>query len=229
MKKIGWILALSAALIAGCGEHKSEAKKIESSASEQAKSTGSTAAVPPQKSEGSTGKALRAIGGKTSRSTLRLSAFYRVFKDGADIDPRGKPMLLVFGQPQDPYTQKLQQDVAKNAELAAALEKDVTPIYIDATSNKRHKFFHNGEAMDVDTKTLVSIYHIDATPTLIFTDEKGKTIFSIPSYLPPKKFEPVLRFIHEGLWRGKNRENGEVEEALKAYFKAHGIAIGGKK
>ncbi len=225
MKTLAIALCVSTLLLAGCNEHKSEAKQLNSAV---------PAATPEQAPVGGafavhSSSAKKPPVSKPQTSSPHLSKFYQVFHDGAFIDPKGKPMLLVFGQPQDPYTQKLQRDVATDAELAAALEKDVTPIYIDATSNKRHKFFHNGEAMDVDTKTLVSIYHIEATPTLIFTDEKGKTIFIVPSYLPPKKFELVLGFIHEGLWRGKNRENGEVEKALKAYFKAHGIAIGGKK
>ncbi len=160
-----------------------------------------------------------------------LSKFYEIFSDGAQIAPKdGKPLLLVFGQPADPYTQKLQTDVTEDSELAKAITDTMTPVYINAAAEKRHKFLHNGEMMDVDTKTLVSIYHLDATPTLIFMDDKSQSIFMVPGYMPPKQFEVTLQFVKEGVWKGKDRKNGEVYQALKSYYEAHGIQVGkGKK
>ena len=156
-----------------------------------------------------------------------LSKFYTVFSDGAQIAPKdGKPLLLVFGQPADPYTQKLQTDVTENSGLAKAITDTMTPVYINAAAEKRHKFLHNGEMMDVDTKTLVSIYHLDATPTLIFMDDKSQSIFMVPGYMPPKQFEVTLQFVKEGAWKGKDRKNGDVYQALKSYYEAHGIQVG---
>ncbi|WP_457607772.1 thioredoxin family protein [Nitratifractor sp.] len=232
MKPIGLAIALAALLLAGCGEHKSEAKAIpaEQAAAPQtqaAPKAGATSSAPKSTAKSSESAAPAAKG--TTPPAAELSAFYRVFKDGANIDPEGKPMLLVFGQSADPYTQKFQRDVAENAKLAEEIRKDVTPIYIDARAQQRHKFMHNGEAMEVDTRTLISIYHIDATPTLIFTDEKGQSIFIVPGYMPPKQFEVTLQFVKEGGWKGKDRKNDEVYEALKAYYEAHGIHVGKKK
>jgi len=159
-----------------------------------------------------------------------LSKFYEIFSDGAQIAPKGgKPLLLVFGQPADPYTQKLQTDVTENGDLAKAITDTMTPVYINAAAEKRHKFLHNGDLMDVDTKTLVSIYHLDATPTLIFMDDKSQSIFMVPGYMPPKQFEVTLQFVKEGAWKGKDRKNGDVYKALKLYYEAHGIQIGKAK
>ncbi len=159
-----------------------------------------------------------------------LSKFYEVFSDGAQIAPKdGKPLLLVFGQPADPYTQKLQTDVTEDSELAKAITDTMTPVYINAAAEKRHKFLHNGDLMDVDTKTLVSIYHLDATPTLIFMDDKSQSIFMVPGYMPPKQFEVTLQFVKEGAWKGKDRKNGDVYQALKSYYEAHGIHVGKAK
>jgi thioredoxin-related protein len=113
--------------------------------------------------------------------------------------------------------------------LAKAIQKSTTPIYINAASAKRHKFMHNGELMDVDTKTLVSIYQLTATPTLIFTDDKAQSIFVVPGYMPPKQFEVTLQFLNEKVWEGKDRKNGEVYTALKAYYEAHGVKVGEAK
>ena len=221
MKKISVILFLALLGLSACSDHKSEAKKVtetKAPAPEAQKAPAATAsaAAKPETSEKSLGKA-------------ELTRFYQTFRDGAKIDSQGKPMLLVFGQSADPYTQRLQKDVNDDPKLAEEIRKSVTPIYLDAMANKRHKFMHSGQAMDVDTRTLVSIYHIDATPTLIFTDEKGSTIFIVPGYMPPKQFEVTLQFVREGVWKGKDRKNGDVYKALKSYYEAHGVKIGGAK
>ncbi len=159
-----------------------------------------------------------------------LSRFYEIFGDGAQIAPKdNKPLLLVFGQSADPYTQKLQADVTDNVDLAKAITETMTPIYINAAAEKRHTFLHNGEMMEVDTKTLVSIYHLESTPTIIFMDDKSQSIFMVPGYMPPKQFEVTLQFVKEGAWRGKDRKNGDVYEALRSYYEAHGIQVGKAK
>jgi len=79
--------------------------------------------------------------------------------------------------------------------------------------------------MDVDTKTLLSIYAIDATPSIIFSDEKGKVILMVPGYMPPKQFLQTMNFMKEGIWRDKDRKNGEIYEALRDYYLKHGIDV----
>ena len=228
MKILVGTLTLSLLLISGCGESKTEARQIKEPAVTPAASA-APATPSGTKDEEKSEKAAEKPAAKTAAPKAELSRFYQVFRDGAKIDPAGRPMLLVFGQSADPYTRKLQEDVGEDSELAEAIRKSVTPIYIDAMAQKRHKFMHNGEAMDVDTKTLVGIYRIDATPTLIFTDEKGVSIFIVPGYMPPKQFKVTLQFVKEGAWKGKDRKNGEVYKALKAYYESHGVHVGGPK
>ncbi len=230
MKTALSVLALSLILLSGCGENKSEAKAIEASAPAETSAKAQKPVAEEQKASAEAQeKKTEAKKSDVSESGAQLSRFYQIFRDGAQIAPEGKPMLLVFGQPADPYTQKLQKDVIDNDSLAKEIQQDVTPIYVNATAQKRHKFMHNGEAMEVDTKTLVSIYHIEATPTLIFTDEKGQSIFIVPGYMSPKQFEVTLQFVKEGAWKGKDRKNGEVYKALKAYYESHGVKVGGPK
>ncbi|NPA51091.1 MAG: thioredoxin fold domain-containing protein [Epsilonproteobacteria bacterium] len=155
--------------------------------------------------------------------------FYTIFRDGAKIAPDKIGELIVIGQPNDPYTQKLKKDIVENSDLKDALKNSHLALYyIDGTKNRLHKFYHNGALMDVDTRTLVNIYGIDATPTLIFADENGSTILMVPGYMPPKQFITTINFIKEGVFRGKDRKNGEVYQALKEYYIKHGIKIKGK-
>lgn len=149
--------------------------------------------------------------------------FYTIFKDSAKIATDGKEMLLLFGQNSDPYTQKIKDDIVSDDELSGKILKTVTPIYIDARGKKRHKFQYDGEMMDVDTKTLIGIYNVTSTPTLIFTDKKASHIFVVPGYMPPKQFKVTLDFVKQGLWKGKDRNNGDVYATLKKFYKENGI------
>jgi|GEM_PF-1094126 len=228
------IATAAAALLGGCGNNTKEAKLISESPAPAAHSESKAPADTPKAAPHKTAKTMPNdavhAAAKAKAPAAELSKFYTIFKDGAQIAPEGgKPMLLVFGQPADPYTRRFQKDVTENESLAKAITGTVTPIYINAAENKLHKFMHNGDLMDVDTKTLISIYHLEATPTLIFMDEKAQSIFMVPGYMPPKQFEVTLQFVKEGAWKGKDRKNGEVYEALKAYYEAHGIDVAKKK
>ena len=240
-------IALSAAaalLMGGCGNSTKEAKVIaEAPAAKHAETAPATTpatetaaipkvptgkAVPRAKASEAQAPATPAAVAQTPKAAPLpvLSKFYEIFGDGAQIAPKdGKPLLLAFGQPADPYTQKLQADVTENSDLAKMITDTMTPVYINAAAQKRHKFLHNGDMMDVDTKTLVSIYHLEATPTFIFMDDKSQSIFMVPGYMPSKQFEVTLQFVKEGAWKGKDRKNGDVYKALKSYYEAHGIQV----
>lgn len=228
MKNITLALSVVALLASGCSNSTKEAKEVTKPAVATQPATKAPAAAPATKTEAP--QATTATHTPKAAPLPVLSKFYEVFSDGAQIAPEsGKPMLLVFGQSADAYTQKLQADVTDNAELAKAIQEITTPIYINAGAVKRHKFMHNGDMMEVDTKTLVSIYQLTATPTLIFTDEKAQSIFVVPGYMPPKQFEVTLQFVKEKAWEGKDRKNGEVYEALKSYYASHGVQVGEAK
>jgi thioredoxin-related protein len=166
---------------------------------------------------------------KSRRKQELMSRFYQIFNDGAKIDSNGKNILLVFGQKRDPYTERFKRDVVEDSNLSKAIRDNLSPFYIDATELKMHKFWHNGELIDVDTKTLVSIYGINSTPTIIFLDKDAKSIFTVPGYMPPKQFIVTINFIKSGRYKGKNRKNGEVYEELKKFYIENGVEIKGKR
>ena len=222
MRYRGWgTTILLAALLTGCGE--SRAKEVKEEQSLQQPSA-MAAAETSQKRADAASKTMPKPAAKAE-----VSKFYTIFKDAAKIATDGKEMLLLFGQESDPYTQKIKDDVVSDAALAAQITETVTPIYIDARGQKRHKFQHNGEMMDVDTKTLVSIYNVTATPTLIFADSEASHIFVVPGYMPPKQFSVTLDFVKQKVWKGKDRKNGDVYAALKKFYEEHGVQIKGAK
>ncbi|RLA74152.1 MAG: phosphoribosylformylglycinamidine cyclo-ligase [Epsilonproteobacteria bacterium] len=152
----------------------------------------------------------------------------QVFNDVAKVGPNDKQMILVFGTNTDPYSMKLKEDIFKSKQLQEKLKNDFSSYYFKAHENLRHKLFHEGEYMDVDTKTMINIYGITATPTLIFTDKKAKAVIMVPGYMPTKQFLITLDFMKSKKWVGKDRKNGEVYEELKKYYISNGIEVNKK-
>ena len=157
------------------------------------------------------------------------SVVQNVFKDVAKIAPDGKQMIIVFGTNTDPYSDRLKADIEGSVDLQKRLREDFSSYYLKAHQNLRHKQFHEGELMDVDTKTMIVVYGIESTPTIIFTDKNGKAVLVVPGYIPTKQFLVTMDFMSEGKWKGKNRKNGEIYEALRNYYVENGIDVIKKK
>jgi len=240
MKTLFGVALLTAILLSGCNESSSEAKVVTDEASKAVAKAEEKVkpAIDAAKKKVTTHQTIVEVAAKKAdieaeeklakeakKPEPEVSEFYKIFKDSAKIATEGKELLIMFGQDSDPYTRKIKDDIVSDTELSEKIARVVTPIYIDARGQKSHKFQHNGEMMDVDTKTLVSIYNVTSTPTLIFADIEASHIFVVPGYMPPEQFKVTLEFVEQGLWRGKDRKNGEVYTELKKFYKEHGIEI----
>jgi len=148
---------------------------------------------------------------------------YEAFQDSAKIGPKEKQMILVFGTNTDPYTDQLKKDIKGSPELQKRLKNEYSSYYLKAHENLRHKLFHENEYMDVDTKTMISIYGVNATPTMIFADKNGKAVLVVPGYMPANQFIATMDFMKSKKWEGKDRKNGEVYQALKDFYIQKGI------
>lgn len=203
-------IVASAILLSGCGEDKTEAKTIE-------------------KKEVVKAKAPKNVEIKKEEAPVTYTKYdsivHEAFLDTAKVGPKGKPMIMVFGTNTDPYTDRLKADIKGSEELMGKLHTEFSSYYFKAHENLRHKLFHEGEFMDVDTKTMIAIYGINATPTIIFTDVDGKAIIVVPGYMPANQFIQTMNFVQAGLWKGKDRKNGEVYEALRDYYVKNGIDV----
>lgn len=148
-----------------------------------------------------------------------------VFKDVAKIAPDGKKMILIFGTNTDPYSDRLKADITNSPEIQKRFKEEFSSYYFKVHENLRHKQFHEGQMMDVDTKTMIMVYGVEATPTIIFTDDNGKAVIVVPGYMPTKQFLVTMNFISEGKWKGKDRKNGEIYESLRDYYIANNIDV----
>jgi len=134
-------------------------------------------------------------------------------------------MILVFGTNSCPYCMKLKEDIYKSEEFQKRLKNDFSSYYLKTHENLRHKLYHEKEFMDVDTETMISIYGVTGTPTIIFTDKNGKAVIMVPGYMPTKQFLATLDFMESKKWEGKDRKNGEVYQALKDFYISKGIKV----
>ena len=217
-KKKALVASIIAAsfLLGGCGDNASEAKVIQ-------KKPVAKAEVKKEK----VAEVKKEVAAPTY--TKYDSVVYDVFQDAAKIGPvDNKKMILVFGTNTDPYSDRLKADIQNSTELQNEIKNSFSSYYLKAHENLRHKLYHEGEYMDVDTKTMIAIYGIEATPTLIFTDTNGKAVILVPGYMPTKQFLTTMKFMDSGEWKGKDRKNGEVYEALKAFYIANGIDVKSK-
>lgn len=151
------------------------------------------------------------------------SIVFDTFQDSAKIGPKEKYMIIVFGTNTDPYSDQLKKDIKNSPELQKRLKNDYSSYYLKAHENLRHKLFHENEFMDVDTKTMISIYGVEATPTMIFTDKLGKAVLVVPGYMPAQQFLVTMDFMMSKKWEGKDRKNGEVYQSLKDFYIENGI------
>ncbi len=203
----------STIVLSGCNDKTTEAKVIETKPVTKQE----TNAIPPK------------VEVKKEETPVTYTKYdsivHDVFQDAAKIGPEGKPMILIFGTNTDPYSDRLKADIKNSEALTKKLKSEFSSYYLKAHENLRHKQFHEGEYMDVDTKTMIAIYGIDATPTIIFTDDKGKAVIVVPGYMPTKQFLTTMSFMQSGKWKGKDRKNGEVYEALRDYYISNGIDV----
>lgn len=223
-KTLAVSIITSMLLLSGCGDNKTEAKAVDTKPIAEPENRVAKTETPAQKQVEQATQDAQLV------YTKYDSIVYDVFKDAAKIGPENnKKMIVVFGTNTDPYSDRLKADIKNSTDLQNRIKTGFSSYYLKAHENLRHKLYHEGEYMDVDTKTMIAIYGIEATPTLIFTDENGKAVILVPGYMPTKQFLVTMDFMDSGKWKGKNRKNGEVYEVLKAFYVANGIDVTSKK
>jgi thioredoxin-related protein len=146
-----------------------------------------------------------------------------VFLDNATIQPNGKPMLVVFGAKECQYCEVLKKDIKETPELESILLKEFSTYYVGMDTLSEHNLVHETQTMKTTNKMLAEIYGISATPTLIFYDEKGQSVFRVPGYMPKKQFLVTLAFMKEKAWGEAARNSPEMYEKIKAYYAQNGI------
>ena len=149
-----------------------------------------------------------------------------VTQDNAKISSNGKYGVVIFESSTCKYCEQLKDDILGTDELKNRLTDDFSTYSLSIDENKMHLLDHQGEMSQVDTKTLIDIYGVQATPTLIFTDKQTKSILVVPGYMGPEQFKVTLDFIESNRWEGVNRKTGDIYKELKQFYIKKGILKG---
>ena len=145
-----------------------------------------------------------------------------IFKNSNSLTPNGKYMIMLFDSVDCYYCVKLKKDILENEKLKNRIKNNFSAYALSIDENNLYQFMYNGKTVSADTNLLKSIYTISSTPTMLFSDKDAKNIFIISGYISPEKLEATLNFIEEGIWKGKDRKNGEVYKALEEYYVGKG-------
>jgi len=149
-----------------------------------------------------------------------------IVQDNAKISSNGKYGLIIFESAASKYCDQLKDDMLNDDELKNRLTNDFSTYDLSVDENKMHILDHQGEMSQVDTKTLIDIYGVQATPTLIFMDKQTKSILVVPGYMGPEQFKVTLDFIESKRWEGVNRKTGDIYKELKQFYIKKGIIKG---
>ncbi len=81
--------------------------------------------------------------------------------------------------------------------VKALLEKSFILVKVNAESRRFVKL----RGQNVTEVRLASIYRVSSYPTTWFLQPDGKAIAPVSGYVTPEKFEPILRYISEGVFK----------------------------
>lgn len=116
-------------------------------------------------------------------------SFLDLREDVAEAAKDGKRLMVYFWQDGCPYCKQLVSVTFRDPTIVAKIRKDFVPIAINIWGD-REVTWTDGKTMS--EKQFAAMLKVQATPTLIFFDEKGGIALRLNGYLPPAQFEPRL-------------------------------------
>ncbi len=141
-----------------------------------------------------------------------------LFGDTERISSNGKFVLLIFGKNNCQWCDRLKDEIKENKETQALLKQYFQTYYINLSYSKLHYLNFDGQESQRDTAELAMEYSIRPTPTNIFLDSHGQTIFSWPGYFSQSQMQTILGFIASKEYlKAKNQK--EFFEILDQKFK----------
>lgn len=110
-------------------------------------------------------------------------------EDVADAAKERKRVMLYFWQEGCPACKRLVETTLRDPEVVARMRGQFASIALNVFGD-REVTWTDGKAMS--EKQLAAMLKVQATPTLVFLDEKGAVALRFSGYLPPAQFELEL-------------------------------------
>lgn len=130
--------------------------------------------------------------GFISKPAWFKDSFLDLREDVAEASESGRRIMLYFHQDGCPYCERLIKTNFTQHDIATLAQENLDVIAINMWGDR--------EVIDlagnsVTEKQFAVANRVQFTPTLLFLNETGETIFRANGYYPPEKFKPLLSYI----------------------------------
>lgn len=143
-----------------------------------------------------------------------------VFLDTKNISTQeDKVTLLIFGKNNCVYCDKIKDDIKANSEIKTLLQSHFIPYYVNVSYTKIHNLSFVDSKKELSTPALMESYvksPMRPTPTLIFLNPKGESIFELPGYMNADSILKILQYMQSKQWQ--NKSQAQVASEINKMF-----------
>jgi len=119
-------------------------------------------------------------------------SFLAFEEDVAEAAAGGKRVMLYFHQDGCPYCARLIEENFSDPDLKAFILKNFDGVSLNMWGDRE---VVSVGGRDFTEKTFAAALKVQYTPTLVFLDEKGKTVLRLNGYYPPQDFRAALDYV----------------------------------
>ncbi|HEX5128230.1 MAG TPA: thioredoxin fold domain-containing protein, partial [Usitatibacter sp.] len=118
-------------------------------------------------------------------------SFLDLREDVRDAAKEGRRLMLYFGQDGCPYCKALMKVNFGDPQIVAFTREHFVAVALNIWGDREVKWV-DGRAMA--EKDLARMLRVQATPTLLFLDEKGEVVLRLNGWHPPERFRIALDY-----------------------------------
>lgn len=112
----------------------------------------------------------------------------------------GKYVLVYFWNHGCGWCKRMEQDTYANEKVMDIVNAYFTPVMVNAGSNE----YYNTKNGRITTRQVVNKFRLRGFPTSCFLKPDGSILTCLPGYVPPQKFETILKYIGEEHYKDKS-------------------------
>ncbi len=125
---------------------------------------------------------------------------------------QGKPLIVNFYSTGCYWCRKLDSDTFGDSLVESHLHDSFLAARVNIASNRKVQW----RGQTITEHDLARQFSVRGTPLTAFVDTTGKIVGTIPGYIPPESFLPMLKFVEGGWYNELTFQEFLVsEEALK--------------
>ena len=133
----------------------------------------------------------------TSKAKVELLKWTSFNAGLAEAKKNDKKILVDFYTDWCGWCKRLDKDTYGNDKVAGYLKDKYVAIKVNAESGDTVRYKNKVYSQS----QLAQSFGVSGYPTIVFFDSNGDVINSLPGYLPPERFLPVIQFIGENQYK----------------------------